>query len=230
MKKSPAKKKVAKNKRSPQKTKKPPFIVLEGGEGSGKTSLMIALKEAYGEKIFTTREPGGSPYAEVIRSITVKEPLAKGTPVETTLCLMFASRFENAARAIAPALKSGIPVVADRFDASSYAYNVMAQSGGVLEELFWRMRERLAALPDLYIFIDVSPKEGIRRASHRNQSLLHGAKYDHFDDREVAFHEKVREGYLKFFEKVPHAIIDANRPFEKVKKDFLDLIKEKLAA
>jgi dTMP kinase len=223
MKKTAAKKKPAATKKS-----KPLFIVIEGGEGSGKSSLMIALKEALGDKIFTTREPGGSPYAEVIRNVTVKEPLAKGTPVETTLCLMFASRFENTARAIVPTLEAGIPVVADRFDASSYAYNVMAQSDGVLEDVFWGLREQLAALPDLYVFIDVSPEEGIRRASNRNQSLLHGAKYDHFDDREIAFHEKVRDGYLKFFKKVPHAIIDANRPFDEVKKDFIYLIKVKL--
>ena len=228
MKKTAAKKKPAKGKELPQKTKKPLFVVIEGGEGSGKSSLMIALKDTLGDKIFTTREPGGSPYAEVIRNVTVKEPLAKGTPVETTLCLMFASRFENTARAIVPALSAGTPVVADRFDASSYAYNVMAQSEGALEDLFWRLRERLAALPDLYIFVDVSPVEGIRRASSRNQSLLHGAKYDHFDDREIAFHERVRDGYLKFFKKVPSVMIDADRPFEEVKKDFLDLIKEKL--
>src|ERR1035437_1115688 len=140
--------------------KKPLFIVIEGGEGSGKSSLMIALKELLSDKIFTSREPGGSPYAEVIRNVTVKEPLAKGTPAETTLCLMFASRFDNTARAIVPALKAGTPVIADRFDASSYAYNVMAQSGGALEDVFWSLRERLATLPDLYVFIDVSPKEG----------------------------------------------------------------------
>jgi dTMP kinase len=141
---------------------------------------------------------------------------------------MFASRFDNTARAIVPALESGMSVVADRFDASSYAYNVMAQSDGALEDVFWSLRERLAILPNFYVFIDVSPKEGIRRASNRNQSLLHGAKYDHFDDREIAFHERVRNGYLKFFKKVPHVIIDANRPFEEVKKDFISLIKVKL--
>ncbi len=207
--------------------KKQPFIVIEGGEGSGKSSVLMALKEELGDAIITTREPGGSPYAEAIRDVTLKNPLAKGTPAETTLCLMFAARFDNTARAIVPALNSGKPVISDRFDASSYTYQVWAQSAGALDKLFWHLRERLEVKPDLYIFFDVEPKEGIRRAHSRNQSLLSGQEqYDHFDDREIAFHEKVREGYLQFFKKVPHFIIDANQPLQKVKKDFGAKIRE----
>lgn len=202
---------------------------MEGGEGSGKSSVLMALKDEFGDAIITTREPGGSPYAEIIRDVALKNPLAKGTPAETTLCLMFAARFDNTERAIVPALESGKPVIADRFDASSYTYQVWAQSAGVLDELFWKLRERLAVKPDLYIFFDVDPKEGIRRARSRNQSLLTGQQqYDHFDDREVAFHEKVRDGYLKFFSKVPHIVIDANKPLEVVKKDFINKVKELL--
>jgi dTMP kinase len=206
--------------------KRPPFIVIEGGEGSGKSSVLMALKEELGDAIMTTREPGGSPYAEVIRDVTLKNPLAKGTPAETTLCLMFAARFDNTARAIVPALESGKPVIADRFDASSYTYQVWAQSAGALDKLFWHLRERLIVKPDLYIFFDVEPKEGIRRARSRNQSLLQGKQYDHFDDREIEFHEKVREGYLQFFKKVPHIVIDANKPLEEVKRAFSKKIRE----
>lgn len=209
-----------------KKKAKPAFIAIEGGEGSGKSSLLIALKERFGDKIFSTREPGGSPYAEVIRNATLKDPLAEGTPAETTLCLMFAARFDNTARAIVPALKSGLPVIADRFDGSSYAYQVHAQSKGALEDIFWDMRKRLAVVPDMYVFVDVEPEEGVRRANSRNQSLLKGKQYDHFDDREIAFHKKVREGYLKFLSKIPHIVIDANRPLEEVKKDFLKKVQE----
>ena len=208
--------------------KKPKFIVIEGGEGSGKSTLLIVLKDALGNRIFTTREPGGSPYAEVIREATLKNPLAKTAPAETTLCLMFASRFDNTQNAIMPALKNGLPVIADRFDASSYAYQICAQSNGQLEDVFWGLRKRLAVLPDLYIFVDVEPEEGVRRANRRNQSLLKGKQYDHFDDREIAFHKKVRDGYLKFLAKVPHVVIDANRPLEEVKRDFIAEIKRQL--
>jgi dTMP kinase len=81
--------------------------------------------------------------------------------------------------------------------------------------------------PDLYIFVDVDPKEGVRRARSRNQSLLAGT-YDHFDDREVAFHQKVRDGYLTFFSKVPHIVIDANRPLEEVKKEFIQEVRKRI--
>ena len=204
------------------------FIAIEGGEGSGKSSLLKVIKETISDSIFITREPGGSPYAEIIRDVALKNPLAKGTPAETTLCLMFAARYDNTARFILPALQSDKPVISDRFDGSSFTYQAWTQSKGVLEELFWTLRSRLAVTPDLYIFVDVDPREGIRRAHSRNQSLLSGVQYDHFDDREIEFHEQVRVGYLKFLEKVPHIIIDANRPFEEVKADFIAEIKKRI--
>jgi len=211
---------------------KPLFIAIEGGEGSGKSTLMIALKEALGDAILSTREPGGSPYAELIRTAALKNPLAKDAPAETTLCLMFAARFDNVVNSIIPSLKKGVPVVADRFDGSSYAYQIASQSS-LLEDLFWNLRSKLSITPDLYVFVDVDPREGLRRAHGRNQTLLHGAKYDHFDNREITFHENVRKGYLKFFEKIkplgtPYLIIDANRPLEVVKKDFIFQIQSKL--
>jgi dTMP kinase len=210
---------------------KPKFIVLEGGEGSGKSTLVRELKEVL-SNVVTTREPGGSPYAELIRTAALKNPLAKTAPAETTLCLMFAARFDNMTNVIIPSLKKGSNVISDRFDASSYAYQVFSQSS-LLEDLFWNLRSKLMVTPDLYIFIDVDPKEGLIRASGRNKSLDIGKEYDHFDDREVTFHENVRKGYLKFFEKVkslgtPHIVIDANRPLEVVKRDFITQLKKYL--
>ncbi len=200
------------------------FIVIEGGEGSGKSTMLMRLKEKLGDKILTTREPGGTPYAEVIRTIVKNNPLAKTTPVETTLCLMFASRYDNIQNMIKPALDKNLSIITDRFDASSYAYQVWAQSNGGVEDLFWKLREQMPIKPDLYVFFDVDPKIGIKRANSRNQSLLQGKQYDHFDDRELDFHNKVREGYLKFFKKVPHLIIDANKSFEEVEKNFFEEI------
>jgi len=217
----------AKAKKTAAKPKRPMFIAVEGGEGSGKSSLVAALREEFGRQITITREPGGSPYAETIRNAAIKDPLSKWAPPEATLCLMFAARFDHIHNLISPSLTEDRPVITDRFDASSYAYQVYSQSNSSLEKLFWDLREHLAVVPDLYVFIDVEPKEGLRRAATRNQALLAG--YDNFDDREIEFHEKVRTGYKKFLEKMPHVIIDANRPFEVVKKDFLKLIKEKLS-
>jgi len=209
-------------------TFKPKFIVIEGGEGSGKSSMLMKLKGKYGDKILTTREPGGTPYAELIREAAIKNPLAKTSPTETTLCLMFASRYDNLLNMVAPSLKKNIPVITDRFDASSYAYQVHAQSKGKLGRLFWTLRDQLSIKPDMYIFFDVKPEEGVRRANSRNQSLLQGKQYDHFDDREIDFHKKVRDGYMKFFKQVPYKIIDANRPIDDVFKDFEKMIESLL--
>jgi dTMP kinase len=214
------------------KNDKPLFIAVEGGEGSGKSTLIRMLKEALGDAILTTREPGGSPYAELIRTAAIKNPLAKDAPPETTLCLMFAARFDNVANVIIPNLKNNIPVITDRFDASSYAYQVSSQSS-LLEDLFWSLRAKLMVTPDLYIFVDVDPREGLRRAHGRNKALPTIGQYDHFDDREAVFHENVRTGYVKFFEKgkehgVQHISIDANRPFDLVKKDFIFQVKKYL--
>ena len=204
------------------------FIAIEGGEGSGKSSLMVALAKEMPGVALITREPGGSPYAEIIRNAALKNPLAKTAPAETTLCLMFAARFDNVVNMIEPSISRGLPVVADRFDGSSYAYQVAAQTGGGLEKIFWMLRGKLTRVPDLYIFIDVEPEVGLRRARSRNDSNRNTTKYDHFDNRKIIFHEKVRRGYLKFLKKVPHIVIDANRPFEEVKSDFLEEMRKLL--
>lgn len=214
---------------------KPLFIVLEGGEGSGKSTLLAALQQELGSSAVFTREPGGSPYGEVIREITLKNPLAKTAPAQTTMCLMFASRFDHVANIIQPALAKGQHVVSDRFDGSTFAYQVSAQSDAALEDTFWNLRGKLPRVPDLYVFIDVDPKEGMKRVAGRKAKAAGGAAavgYDHFDDREVAFHDRVRNGYLTFFKKydLPNLVIDANRPLETVKADFIAQIKKFIAS
>jgi dTMP kinase len=212
------------------------FIAIEGGEGSGKSSLLAALHEVLGDRAVFTREPGGTPYAEKIRALALKDSDAKSAPGETTLCLMFAARYEHIENKIEPALQSGKIVVTDRFDASSFALNVWAQLDGKLEKLFWNLRKGLKKVPDLYVYVDVDPVEGLRRAQARNESSGNGKAYDHFDDRDVDFHKKVREGFLKFMRskrlfvlpRIDHVIIDANRPLEEVKKDFISAIKQQI--
>jgi dTMP kinase len=210
---------------------KPMFIVLEGGEGSGKSTLLTMLQQELGTSAIFTREPGGSPYGEVIREITLKNPLAKTAPAQTTMCLMFASRFDHVANIIQPALAKGRHVVSDRFDGSTFAYQVSAQSDKALEDTFWNLRSKLPKTPDLYVFIDVDPREGMKRVAGRKAKAAGGPEYDHFDDREIAFHDRVRNGYLTFFKNynLPHIIVDANKSLETVKADCLAQIKNFIA-
>jgi len=200
------------------KNKKPLFIAVEGGEGSGKSSILKAYVAAHpADLVLVTREPGGSTYGEAIREVTLKHPLAHKATPQTTMCLMFASRFDHLAHKIIPALKEGKTVWSDRFDASSYAYNVWAQTKGRLEDMFWAMRDQLEIKPDLYIFFDVETETGLRRAHARNAVNPDG---NHFDDKKIPFHRLVREGYLRFLSHVPHVTINANPPFEAVLADF----------
>ncbi len=201
--------------------KKPFFIDIEGGEGSGKSTLLRLLKEKSGDNVVFTREPGGSPFGEIIREVALKSPYAKDASAETMLCLMFAARYDHVDKIIKPSLNSGKHVISDRFDASSFTYQIYAQETPQIENLFWSLRERLSCVPDLYIYIDVEVEEGLRRVQNRNANTNEN---NHFDGRKVDFHKRIKQGYTEFFKKVPHVVIDANRPLEDVKKDFFNTI------
>ena len=201
--------------------KKGKFIVIEGGEGSGKSSLLKALKEKMGDEINITREPGGSPFGELIRELGLKHPLSKDADAYTMICLMFASRFDHFNRLVLPLINKGKHVISDRFDTSSYGYQIYGPKALKVEKIFWNLRENLPIHPDIYIHIDVDVKEGLKRAGIRNSKSNEGNR---FDDEKVDFHKNVKKGYKKFFNKIPHINIDANRPFEEVKKDFLKAI------
>lgn len=200
--------------------KKSQFIALEGGEGAGKSTLVKALQARFGNEAYFTREPGGSSFAEVIREIALKSPFAKDASAKTMLSLMFAARFDHVDQIVQPKLKDGLHVVTDRFDASTYAYQLFAQENPELEDLFWNLRASVDVKPDLYIYADVDAEEGLRRVAKRSATTVEQS--NHFDNRPIDFHQRLREGYASFFKKIPphnHVVIDANQPLEKVVAD-----------
>ncbi len=197
---------------------KPLFIVIEGGEGAGKTTLRDAIKKVLGDSVVITREPGGSPYAEAIREVMLGHNLAKTADAKTMLCLMFAARFDHVRNTIVPALDQGKHVICDRFDGSSFAYQLYGQKNPEAKKLFWNLRSNVDRLPDLYIYADVDVEEGLRRVHSRNKI---SGKGNHFDDRGIDFHQRLRTGFKAFLKKVPHITIDANQAREKVVEDFL---------
>jgi dTMP kinase len=203
-------------------TLKGKLIVIEGGDGAGKSTQIENLKKLFGERFLLTREPGGTEYAEQIRTLALDNPLAKHADGKTLFMLMWGSRAEHVNHLIVPALEEGKIIVSDRFDSSTFAYNICAQEQEHLKEYFWQTREAILGshIPDLYIYLDLAPEIGTARLLGRDDNK------NHFDERPMDFKYKVREGFLEFLQHVPHAIIDATQTREKIFEDILNVLKE----
>lgn len=192
--------------------------MIEGGDGSGKTTLLKSVGEVFPLKKFRlTREPGGTPLSEIIRGVMLSDE-ARRASAETQFCLAWAARAHHLQNLVVPALESGVHVISDRFDSSTFAFQVHGQEAPHLEGLFREIRRIYLGryAPDMYIFLHVSPKVGMRRTAGRV------GERNHFDRRKFEFHQKVTEGYLDFFKKInpPHVIIDASKSLEEVKRNF----------
>lgn len=168
------------------------FLTVEGVEGVGKSSnieFIAAFLEERGFSTLKTREPGGTPLAERIRSLLLDR---REEPVEalSELLLMFASRVQHVRQVIAPALTSGTWVICDRFTDSSYAYQ--GDGRGVAEALIAQLEETVLEGfgPDLTILLDLPVEVGLERASTRSEK-------DRFEGENRAFFERVRTGFLR---------------------------------
>lgn len=189
------------------------FITIEGIEGVGKSTNMSAVVERIrkaGHEVLTTREPGGTPFAEDIRDILMNrgdEPV----PAIAELLLMFAARSFNVTNVIVPALEAGTWVVCDRFTDSTRAY----QGGGrgIPMETIDQIADWVHGdtWPDLTILLDAPVDVGMARAGSRSQP-------DRFEQEQHAFFERVRACYLRLAEaeKGRFAVIDTTWPIERV--------------
>ncbi|HEX5054883.1 MAG TPA: dTMP kinase [Gammaproteobacteria bacterium] len=182
------------------------FIVLEGGEGAGKSTNLEWIRDrlaAGGIKVITTREPGGTPFGEKLRSVLL-DPTSRIVP-DAELLLMFAARAQHLHEIIKPALESGSWVICDRFTDASYAY----QGGGrgvnlqYIEFLEHWIQEGL--YPDLVLLFDMPVETGLLRTHRRGNTA------DRFESEQRAFFERVREAYLRRAQSSPerHRVIDA---------------------
>ena len=198
------------------------FIVIEGGEGAGKSTQLAALKERYEDAIFFTREPGGSPYAEEIRNVILHSPYAADADARTHFSLFWAARMDHLQQTIIPALSKGKNVICDRFDSSTYAYQVYGQRAQELEELFFSVRDLFlgAYKPDLYVYLDIDAETGLERKRASDKAN------DHFDDRDVQFHERMRRGFQAFFERVPGTVIDGYKDADVITHDIEEVLEE----
>jgi dTMP kinase len=181
------------------------FITFEGGEGSGKSTHAKILAErlrAAGIDVVTTREPGGSPGAEIIRHI-ILSGAAKPLGPETETILFAAARDDHVREVIRPALIDGKWVVCDRFIDSTRVYQGVA---GKVDAKLIRGLERVtvgAAMPDLTFIVDVPASVGLARASRRRGR----DDADRFEGESVEFHEDLRSAYRDLAEQEPNRIV-----------------------
>lgn len=194
------------------------FITFEGVDGAGKSTHLAWFANALcqrGLDVVVTREPGGTPLGEQLRTILLNQPMSIGTEA----MLMFAARLEHIEQVIKPELQAGKWVISDRFSDASFAY----QGGG--RGMDWNKLSQLeqwvhAGLqPDLTLIFDV-PVEVARQRLENNVTL------DRFEQEQGDFFERVRAGYHKRVQQNPqrYAVIDAAQSLEQVQQQLAQIL------
>jgi dTMP kinase len=194
------------------------LVTFEGVEGSGKSTQMRRLARwlrRQGYHVELTREPDGTPLGTAVRRLFERgpQPLAE-------LFLFLAARHQHVAERLGPWLKRGRVVLSDRYTDATVAYQGYAR--GLDPELIRELNVRATGglLPDLTLLFDLDPALGFRRIGRRRR--------DHFERQALAFHRRVRRGYLEIQRAEPKRmrIVDAARPPAAVAADVLAIVGE----
>ncbi|HUS24082.1 MAG TPA: dTMP kinase [Candidatus Binatia bacterium] len=181
------------------------LIVLEGGEGAGKSTHARFVHDwlaRNGRQVVLTREPGGSPLAEAIREVVLRR-WEEGMGPTTELLLMFAARAAHLRDTILPALEAGRDVVCDRFLDATYAYQGAGRGmpDAAIDALASLVLGKLR--PHLVLLLDVDPRVGMARAQKRGAA-------NRFDEETLAFQSRVRAAYLRRARRSRrYAVVDA---------------------
>jgi len=204
------------------------FITLEGGEGAGKSTQAERLAEhlnSLGLGVLLTREPGGSPGAEIIRQVLLSGA-AKPLGAETEAVLFAAAREDHVKYAIEPALAAGKWVVCDRFADSTRVYQGAL---GKVDARFIRGLERISIgelVPDITLILDLPVEKGLKRQAERRGD----AEPDRFEAEDPEFHHRLRGAYLALARQEPErcVIIDADRSIRKIAKEIWAVVESRL--
>ena len=174
------------------------FVTLEGIEGSGKTTQILALADALrgrGETVVVTREPGGTSFGRRLREVLL-DPSGRPPAPFAELLLYVADRVQHVNEVVAPALARGAIVLCDRFLDATVAYQGIARGLGTEAVLALHRKPPLDLRPHRTILLDLDPELGIARARARNAELDLARAEGRFEAEPLDFHRRVREAYL----------------------------------
>lgn len=185
------------------------FITFEGGEGAGKSTQASRLADALaarGLAVATTREPGGTPFAEAARDLLLDPKTAASSALAETL-LFSAARADHLDQLIRPALAQGTWVICDRFIDSTRVYQGYA--GGVAFPVLDALEQSVVHTdyPDLTIIIDMDPAESLARAHARRMQNDRSAHADNFEQRDLQFHQTLRDGFRQVAKDYSHRCV-----------------------
>lgn len=191
------------------------FITFEGGEGTGKSTQINLLGERLkklGRTVVITREPGGSPQAEDLRTLLVSGDTDRWS-AESEALLNYAARDSHLNQLIRPALAAGSIVLCDRFMDSTRAYQGYA--GACTFHLLDELELAIVGTtrPTLTLIFDLEPVVGLARANARG-----GGAEDRFERKGLAFHQRLRDGFLDIAKQEPGRcrVVDASKDIETV--------------
>ena len=203
------------------------FITFEGPDGSGKSTVIKAVYERLindGYSVILTREPGGTPIAEKIRDV-ILDNSNTALDARTEALLYAASRRQHLVEKIWPAIKEGKIVLCDRFLDSSLAYQGEGRKLGIENILNVNLFATENTYPDLTLFFNISPEEGLKRVSKDKKRVA-----DRLDNENSNFHQEVYNGFLKVnsMYKDRIQVIDATKSLNEVIENAYKIIKSKL--
>lgn len=203
------------------KNNRPLFITFEGGEGSGKSTLIQKLEQnllAKGLDVVITREPGGTKLSDHIRHWLLNREFGIAIGAKAELLLFLAARAQHIEELILPSLSSKKIVLCDRFNDSTIVYQGIAR--GLGKELARELCNLVcgALRPDLTLFLDVDPSVGLARARQVMKADAAPGQVDRIEGEKLDFHSMVRKGFLGLAAQDPTRIrtIDAMQPLEAV--------------
>ncbi len=204
------------------------FITFEGIEGSGKTTQIrhvLEFLKQRGKDCIVTREPGGTVTGQKIRAILL-DPESSGIDPSTELLLYVADRAEHVNKVVRPALSSGKTVLCDRYYDATIAYQGYAR--GLDMDLLKKMHKLILndLKPDITFLLDLPPTAGLSRAWKQIEEGERAGIETRFEKEAIAFHEKVREGYLELARQEPgrFVVVDAMKDEDDVRQDIIKVL------